>query len=366
MDWVARLVGPFLEQEIEHAIVLLDPEGRVVGWLGAAEHILGFSAQEMLGQPLDVVFTPIDRERGQPAFELRAARTAGRSEDDRWHQRRDGTHIWITGTVTAIRGEDGELLGYVKLMRDRTDLRGQLDTLENRAESLAAKQRQLGATMDMLGHEIRNPLHPLEMATRLIERHPAGAALAQPLQIIDRQLAVLRRLAEDLVDVTRLGAGRIELQRVRFVLQDLLADTVAGFQDRARTRQVTLHCLMPDAAIYITADPDRLEQVVLNLVDNALKYSRPGGSVTVRAVEEGREAAIHVEDDGLGISPELLPRIFEMFTQGSRDIPATRTGLGIGLALAREVVELHGGFIEARSAGVDKGSIFTIRLPLGS
>ena len=358
------LIIGFLAQVKDEAIVFMDAQGMVIGWTGGAEHVLGYSEAEVLGMSIARIFTDEDRAKGLHAFELEVARTSVRSEDDRWHVRKDGSHIWVTGTVTAVRDRAGEVVGFVKIMRDRTDLRSQIETLENRLEAALQKQESIGLFLSTLGHEMRNPLSPLATAVELIELQGKGTPLTRPLGIIRRQIAVLQRLADDLVDIARLGTSKLELRMSTIDLQALLSDSVAGLQGKARDKGVRLQAVLPAAPIELIADGDRLQQVVLNLIDNALKYTPPGGTVWVKAIEEGNEAVVRVEDTGIGIPPELLPRVFELFTQGSLSAPGTNLGLGIGLALARDLVEQHGGVIEARSAGVDKGSHFTVRIPL--
>lgn len=362
-DTMRELLQAFLAQDRDHAVIGLDPDGVIVGWLGGAEWLFGRSAAEAIGLPVATLFLPDDRRRGVPAFELASARASGRSEDDRWHLRADGSAIWVTGTMTALRGPDGELIGFVKLMRDRTDLRTQIETLENRLEGLMQRQASLRMMLDTLGHELRNPLTPLKTAVRLIERHVRGGLpLVEPLRIVDRQIGLLERLANDLMDMTRSDRGRLDLHLQEVELQPLLRDCVAGFASQAAARGIELLALSPEAPIRLVADAQRIQQVILNLLANAMKFTNRGGHVAVRAVEESNQAVVHVEDDGQGIAADKLPDIFQLFSQGS---DAARTaGLGIGLALARDIAELHGGNLEARSPGPGKGSVFSLRLPL--
>jgi PAS domain S-box-containing protein len=361
---ISELISGFLAQGKDHAIVVMDSHGLVIAWLGGAEHVLGYATQEVTGRPISQIFTKEDQAKGLHLYELEVARTSSRSEDERWHVRKDGTHVWVTGTVTAVRNAADEVIGFVKIMRDRTDLRTQIETLENRLAGVLHKHEDIALFLSTLGHELRNPLGPIGTAAHIIERQSTGASLSTPLGIVRRQLAVLERLANDLMDMSRLSVGRLELRRSTLELQALLRDSVTGLEERARAKGLVLQAVLPDAPIRVEADPDRLQQVVLNLIDNALKYTPSGGQVWVKAIEEGTDAIIRVEDTGVGIAPELLPRIFELFTQGSRSIPATSMGLGIGLGLARDIVALHGGNIEVRSGGIGKGAEFTVRLPL--
>lgn len=360
---VRPLVDRFLVEDRDHALVLLDPDGVIVGWLGGAQRLFGFSAEQAIGRPIDSLFLPDDRVRHQAQAELDAARRTGRAEDDRWHLRQDGAAVWINGTVSALHDETGQVIGFVKLMRDRTDLRTQIETLEARNAGL--QQRLDAATLMLrtLGHELRNPLAPMVNAAAILDR-TVGAPAAVPNGILRRQMAVLQRLADDLMDFSRVDSGRLELRLSSFAVQDLLRDVAASHAQAASANGVHLELLLPDAPILVRADRERLQQVVVNLVDNALRHNGPGQKVVLRTVQEPPDAVIRVEDDGIGIPPDALPRIFELFTRG--DGGHDTHGLGIGLALAKQIVEMHGGSIEARSPGVHQGASFTVRIPMRS
>jgi PAS domain S-box-containing protein len=359
------LLAAFLTQEPEQAIVLIADDGRIVGWHAGAERVFGYAADEVLGQSVALLFTQEDRARRQVEAEFDVARRAGRAEDNRWHQRRDGMAIWVNGTLTALRASDGALIGFVKVMRDRTDTRVQVDTLEKRVEGLEKKLGAADLMLKTLGHEIRNPLGPLQNAVVLLQRQAGDAAHELPLNIVRRQIALLERLAEDLMDFTRLGTGKLALHLTTFDLNMLVREVTQAVQETAQARGRTLAALLADTPLTVVADRERMQQVLSNLIHNALKYTPAGGAITVRAVEETPHAVVRVEDDGVGISPDLLPRIFDLFTQG-RENDGTTSGLGIGLAIAKDLVELHGGTIEARSPGVGKGAEFSVRIPTRS
>jgi PAS domain S-box-containing protein len=351
-----------LQQVTDFAFILLDEEGRVVAWLGGAEKILGYRADEMRGMPLGLIFTEDDLQRGFDKYELEVARSCARSEDERWHLRKDGMRIWATGSVSAIR-RGGDVLGFVKILRDRTDVRTRIDTLDNSVAALRASREETNLVLQTLGHELRNPLAPMLNAVHLLGRACEDGAAAHALQILRRQIAVLQRLAEDLVDASRVATGKVHLQRQGLDLRQLVEEATESLQEAAQARGLHLRALLPDTPIRLVAVPQRLQQVVLNLLGNALKYTPAGGSIWVKTVLEGGEAVLRVEDTGIGIAPEALPRIFELFTQ---DIEAERLapgGLGVGLALVRNFVELHGGTVQARSEGRGRGAEFVVRLP---
>jgi len=351
-----------LQQVTDFAFLLLDEGGRVVAWLGGAQRILGYSAEEMVGTSLARIFTEDDLQHGFDKYELEVARSCSRAEDERWHVRKDGVRIWATGSVSAIHAR-GRLLGFVKILRDRTDLRSKMDTMDNNLASLRASRAETNVILRTLGHELRNPLAPLANAARILERTCTDARSAQAVQIVARQLAVLQRLTDDLLEASRVESGKVHLQPQLLDLRQLAAEATDSLQAAALAKGLRLQALLPDGPVLVQADPQRLQQVILNLLGNALKYTLAGGTVWVKTVLEDREAVLRVEDTGIGIAPEMLHRIFELFTQ---DVEAERLvpgGLGVGLALVRNFVELHGGTVQARSNGRGRGSEFTVRLP---
>jgi PAS domain S-box-containing protein len=359
-----ELFEKMLAQTREVAFIFIDPAGTIVGWDGAAERIFGYPKEEILGQPGDILFTPEDRALGLPAHELAVASANTGAEDDRWQVRKDGTRIWATGITVPLKAEDKKILGYAKVVRDRTDLKSQIDSLTRRVQALTAADEERSHFLKTLGHELRNPLAPLMTATALLRRLAPGAAAQGPLATIERQIAAIKRLAEDLTDLTRMGVGRLELHRETMNVQETLQSLVSGYLPEAQRRGCALQLLMPATPIELQADPARFQQIIMNLLQNALKYTPTGGRIWVKAATEDDHVVIRVEDTGVGIAPDMLPKIFELFTQESPNSNESEGGLGIGLALVSELAKLHGGFVEVRSPGKGKGSEFTVRLPL--
>ena len=346
------------------AIVLLDPHGTIVGWLGGAELILGYREQEIVGCHASVLFVPEDVQMGMPEHELEVARKSPYAQDDRWHVRSDGTRIWVAGTASAIRDASGQLLGFIKIMRDRTDLR--MNT-ELRANQLQTVEGALGRTrqfLHTLGHELRNPLAPIKTAAAVLPRIGGDAEkIAKMAQTISTQVAVLERMADDLMDVSRLEYKKLHLKLSQFDVGPVVAELVAGHMRTAHDKGLSLVCLLPTQPVPIVADSDRLQQALANLLVNAIKYTPEGGTIWVKVTQEAGEVIINVQDTGIGIAPEVLPRIFDVFTQELRALDLAPGGLGVGLAIVSQIAELHGGVAQARSGGVNKGSAFALRLP---
>lgn len=359
-----ELLTLLLAQTRDVALVLLDPEGRIVGWEGACQRLFGHAPEDVLGQPTDLLFTPEDRAQGIPAHELAVAAANSRAEDDRWHVRADGTRIWVSGITIPLRDAGGRVLAFAKVARDRTDLKTQIDSLSKRVQALTTADEHRSHFLKTLGHELRNPLAPLMTSTALLRKLVPTQAAEGPLATLERQIAAIKRLADDLTELTRMGAGRLSLQLETVSMQGLLHSIVEGYRPEADRRGLRLQLLMPGAPIQLRADPARLQQMIANLLSNALKYTPSGGRIWVKASTEQNEVVIRVEDNGVGIAPDMLPKIFDLFTQESPDSIQSEGGLGIGLALVVELAKLHGGFVEVRSDGKGKGSEFSVRLPM--
>ena len=354
------------EQEPEHAFIVLNAERRVVAWRGAAAKMFGYTAEEMHGATLDRLFTPEDRVRGEVDNEFETAMSYGRADDDRWLVRKDALRIWASGALALLKTREGRIAGYSKVVRDRTEVRSQLDTLRNQLDAALQAASRMNIFAGTLAHELRQPLGPLANAAHIIRLSVADKPeVAYPLQIIERQVHFIERLVADMLDLTRIGNGKVALHFATISLRQIINDAAETCSTQLADKRQTLDVLMP-FAISLEADAMRLQQVLVNLIGNASKFSPPESRIWVKATVEGDEAVVRVEDQGRGIPSELLPRIFELFTQASapaRDESA-HSGLGLGLTLVKSFVELHRGTVQARSEGVGKGAEIIFRVPV--
>lgn len=357
-DWVARL----LDTSIDHAFIFLNAGGTIVGWKGAARRLFGYADHEAKGLPFAAIFTPEDLALGLDSQEIALARSAGHSEDDRWQVRNDGSRFWASGVLHAIRGDDGQLLSLCKVVRDRTEVRTQLVSLQNQ---VAARNRQLDERdrqITSIAHEMRNPMMPIFSAVALMHRPVDDALHERALEVVKRQFGILKTLIDDLNQVARSEYVTPSIAAHPLVVQDAMRRATDSLQVLAAQRQQEVRLVLPSGDIWIRADDVRLQQMLLNLIGNAIKYTPPGGHIDLSATVEAGMAVIRVEDDGIGIDPAVLPHIFELFTREGRD-PQT-PGDGVGLAVVKELARLLGGSVEARSPGVGNGSVFAVRLPL--
>ena len=278
----------------------------------------------------------------------------------------DGTIRWIAARGGALYDEaTGAATRMVGVCMDVTERKDLEQQIRDRAERLAEADRRKDEFLAMLGHELRNPLAPIFHAVKLLELRDDDPELRGEMRaLIDRQVRSLARLVDDLLDVSRITRGKIQLRKEAVDLATVVARAVATSEPLIKARAHRLAVELPDRPVRLLADPLRLEQVLVNLVNNAAKYTDPGGSIRVEAAIEGGEVVVRVGDSGVGIAPELLPRIFDPFTQDERAPERSEAGLGIGLTLVRSLVRMHEGSVEARSEGPGRGSEFLVRLPL--
>ena len=362
VDQLLRLLA---EVAREHAILLLDADGHITWWNPTASRIFGISCEEVAGKHLSFLFTEEDRALQLPDLELEVARMNGAAENDRWLARPDGTQFWAVGATTCLRDDAGNSIGFGKILRNRTDAKEQIDTLRNTVDKLREQDEHRTTFLSTLSHEMRNPLTPLTNAAEVLRRLPADSVQRTAfLDIIDRQVAMLARLVDDLMDVARIGAGKVELELKVVVLQDVLRQAIESLSPRIQVLGHNLELLVPPVPILVHGDEQRLLQVFTNLVGNAIKYTPRGGNIWVKATVEENEAVARIEDDGSGIAPDMLPMIFDLFTQAERTRGQSQGGLGIGLSVVKDLVTLHGGSVQVRSDGIGKGSEFSVRLPL--
>ncbi|HWI37920.1 MAG TPA: PAS domain-containing sensor histidine kinase [Burkholderiales bacterium] len=359
-----ELVRLLLAQCEEYALFFTNPEGVITDWYPGAEHVFGFTAEEMVGQSARRLFNPADLERGADQHEFTLARAAKRSEDDRWHLRKDGARFWGSGALFALYGPAGEITGYAKIVRNRTDLKTQTESLDNRVQALDTTLERTRVFLATLAHEMRNPLAPLSNAAQLLRADVASETGKEALRIIERQIALLSRLVEDLMDTARISAGKVQLELTVVDLREVFDAAAEIAAPLAEARGLEFKALPIAGAVPVCVDAQRMHQVFHNLLDNAIKYTPRGGRIVFNMTTEGGDAIVRVEDTGIGMSPEIQPRIFDVFTQEDSARQHARGGVGLGLALVHDLVALHGGTVQARSEGHGKGSVFTVRLPI--
>ena len=349
----------------DYAIYLLNTSGIVTSWNLGARRIKGYEAAEILGKHFSRFYPADAIAAGKPWAELAIAREQGRAEEEGWRVRKDGSRFWARVVVTALRDTDGTLRGFAKVTQDLTQRR--------HAEAMEISAANINDFIAVLAHELRNPLAPIRNAVQLqMKSKSADAALVMTRQIIDRQSAHLTRIVEDLLDISRITRGTLSLEQKPLDVSELVAQAVETSRPAIEAARHRLEVLIPPHRLHVLGDALRLVQALTNLLNNAARYTDAGGHIFIKV--EGKEAeageleanqvSISVRDTGRGIEPTLLNSIFGMFVQGRDPYSRPSAGLGVGLALARSIVELHHGTLEAKSAGIGQGAEFIIRLPV--
>ena len=347
----------------EYAIFLVDPDGRIICWNPGASRLFGYQSDEVVGQHFSLFFSPEGIQSGQPEQELKIARAAGRCDNVRWQHRKDSSRFWCGATLTPLFDENQHLRSFARVMHDLTD--GQVhEGQKKRADDLATANRSKEDFMALLSHELRNPLAPILDALNIQrEVKTADPILQQAGHVMERQVGQMVRLVDDLLDVSRITTGKLRLNKEAVELRVVVNNAVEASRHSVDARRHEFSVELPTDAIWVDADPARLEQVFVNLLNNASKYTSPGGLIRVTVERDASEAVVRVRDNGTGIATEMLPHIFELFTQVDATAGRSRGGLGIGLALVGTLVEMHNGRVHVASDGLGKGSEFTVRLP---
>ncbi|MEO5989658.1 MAG: ATP-binding protein [Candidatus Eisenbacteria bacterium] len=276
---------------------------------------------------------------------------------------RDGHETVVSCNATTFYDQNGELQGVVTAARDITESSRIANQVREQAAQLSELHRRKDEFLAMLSHELRGPLAPITSAVELLELHQGHENFVQEQarHIIERQLARLQHLVDDLLDVTRITTGRIQLRREPVAVANIVEVAVETVRTLIEKHRHELTVSLPPEPIWLHGDAARLEQVLVNLLTNAAKYTNEGGQIWLTVKQDGDECELRVRDTGTGISPELLPTVFDLFTQAERPLDRSQGGFGIGLALVRRLTDLHGGKVEVRSSP-GQGSEFVVRL----
>ena len=358
-----ELAATLLELSMD-AIIIRDADDRVTFWNRGAQEMYGWSADEALSTQINVLLGTHQQAWEQLNSEL--------EQTDAWdgklvQRRKDGTPILIHCREVLVRDETGARTAVLAIKRDIT--------AQNRAiEALKEADRRKDEFLATLAHELRNPLAPIRNAVEIMRL--AGDdrdAIEQSREVLHRQAGQLARIVEDLIDLARIVEKKVDIRRERVDIRTIVETALETSRPQMEDGHVRLNVTLPAEPLYLDVDPVRLSQVLVNLLNNAAKHTAPHGQISLiverakRPHDEAEdEVVLRVRDTGTGIPASLLPHVFEMFTQGPRTTQQGRGGLGVGLALVQNLVQMHGGKVEAHSAGTGAGSEFVVRLPMSA
>ena len=341
----------------DDAILSKDLNGIIQTWNRGAEKIFGYTAEETIGRSIRML---IPEDRWGEEIEVLARVRAGLSVEhfETVRLRKDGTTVNVSLTVSPVRTANGEIIGASKIARDITEQR------RLRAEAEDAS-RQKDEFLAVLSHELRTPLNTVLGYARMLKRDDerlTGPLRARALDALERNADTLTRLVHDVLDTSRIVTGKLRLTLKDCAVDRLISDAIDTVAPTADAKEITItHTVTRGLAV--RGDRDRLQQVLWNLLSNAIKFTSPGGNIGIRAEQHGGTVVIEISDTGIGIAAEHLPFVFQRFWQAHTGASREYSGLGIGLALTRHLVELHGGTITVQSEGLGHGTKFSVVLP---
>jgi len=359
LEWEALRLAAIVDSS-EDAIVSKDLNGVVQTWNHAAERMFGYTADDIIGRSI-VMIIPHDRRAEEESVLARIRAGTSVEHFETIRQRKDGSLVEISLSVSPIRTADGTVVGASKIARDISEQR----RLAREAEEANRLKDEFLAT---LSHELRTPLNAVLGYTRMLRMGQFGSegndGHQRAMEIIERNANIVSQLVSDVLDVSSIVTGKIRLKPSRTDLVAIVLASVDVVRPSAEAKGVALRVEAPDSPVLAFCDTDRMQQVFWNLLTNAVKFTPRGGSVDVRVAVSDRIGEVTVTDTGIGMRPESIPYLFQRFWQAESVHSRDTGGLGLGLALARHFVELHGGTIAASSAGEGKGASFSVTVPL--
>jgi PAS domain S-box-containing protein len=356
----------------DYAVFMLDPGGHIVSWNPGAERIKGYTAQDILGSHFSRFYTEPDLQSGKPARELAIAEKEGRYHEEGWRVRKDGTTFWASVTITPVRDATGTLRGFAKVTQDLTQRlqadqqQAQLLREQTAREEAEKTNRLKDEFLAVLSHELRTPLNAIVGWAHLLRSSPAMVAsqVSRGLEAIERNANIQTQIVSDVLDVSRMTSGKIRLSPRRIDPAEVVAAAMDTVRPAADAKRLELKASLPKAPVFVYADADRLQQVVWNLLQNAVKFTPAGGRVEASLARRDSHVEIAIADSGVGIDPAFLPYMFDTFRQADSSSSRRHGGLGLGLAIVKRLVDLHGGQVQAASEGPGRGTTVKVRLPL--
>jgi len=340
----------------DHAMFLLDHHGRIRTWNVGAQRMLGYADEDAIGRDIRTLYSRQDQAAGRPTAEMAAATRTASLRVEGWRCKADGTALWVEVATTALFDGAHRLQGFVQIVRDLSE--------RLRAEALENEGRRISQFIALLSHELRNPLAPIQNAVVALKKFSDDPRLQWCTEVIARQAAHMKRLVDDLLDVSRVTSGKIRIERKPVDLNACITMAIDALCGTASEHSHDIAMHLPAQPLVVTGDATRLHQVVTNLLINSMKFTPPQGRIEVFAEQRDAFAQVQVTDTGIGMSESLLRHVFEPFVQGKSALERHDGGLGIGLTLVKSIVELHGGTATASSKGVGHGSTISITLPL--
>jgi len=360
--------GLMVDAVKDYAIFMLDPAGYIASWNQGAERINGYTADEIIGRHFSVFYTDEANAIGHPQHELDVASAEGRFEEEGWRIRKDGTRFWSNVVITAVRDEDNALLGFAKVTRDLTERREAEHRRLADARRIAEAESANAAKAEFLtamSHELRTPLNAIGGYTELLSLGLGGPVTAEQSDYLERirlSQQHLMGIITDLLNFSRIEAGHLTYDIAPVPLISVINAVVPLVQPQAEAKGISLTADPTNSDCVALADRAKVDQIILNILSNAVKFTNSGGRIRIQCVAQAKTVTINVIDTGVGVPPDKLEAIFEPFVQLGRSLSSAHEGTGLGLAISRDLARAMDGELSVTSK-VGEGSAFALRLP---
>ena len=357
-----------MERVTDYAIFALDAGGHIISWNPGAQRLKGYLAHEIIGKHFSTFYPEVDKRAGKPEWELEVAMDTGRVEDEGWRIRKDGTRFWANVVITALRDDRGTLVGFAKITRDLTErMEAQQRAIADarrlaEVEGLSRAKSQFLASMS---HELRTPLNAIGGYAELIEMGLGGSVTEQQREYLARirgSQQHLLRIINDLLNYSRIESGKLTYEQEKVFFGAVIEAVATMVGPQARSKNITIETPPSRDDVVALADRLKVEQIVLNLVTNAVKFTPASGRVTIARTAGPHQVQLTVADTGPGIPPDRVDDIFEPFVQLGRSLSSGHEGAGLGLAISRDLARAMKGDVTVRSTP-GKGAVFTLTLP---
>ena len=363
-----RVYQLMVESVKDYAIFMLDPAGYIASWNQGAQRIKGYTADEIIGRHFSVFYRDEANAIGHPQHELEIATKVGRFEEEGWRVRKDGTNFWASVVITAVRDQDGSLVGFAKVTRDLTERREAEQRKLADARRIAEAESANAAKAEFLtamSHELRTPLNAIGGYTELLSLGLGGPVTNEQSDYLERirlSQQHLMGIITDLLNFSRIEAGHLTYDIAPVPLISVINSVVPLVQPQAEAKGIKLTADPTNADCVAQADRAKVDQIVLNLLSNAVKFTNSGGTIRIQCLAQEKSVTINVIDTGVGVPPDKLDAIFEPFVQLGRSLSSAHEGTGLGLAISRDLARAMDGDLSATSK-VGAGSTFSLRLP---
>jgi len=346
------------------AIITKDLTGVITSWNEAAHRLFGYSAQEMIGKPIRLLI-PAERQAEEDDILARIRRGERIEHFETVRIAKDGRDLDISVTISPLRNASGSIIGASKIARDISAARAAEAERRLLLDEVQEASRLKDDFLASLSHELRTPLNAILGYARMLRTGILAADRHQKaIETIERNASSLTQIVEDILDISRIVSGKIRLNVQPVELPDVVRNAIDAVTPAADAKGVRIESVLDPRAAPISGDPERLQQVLWNLLSNAVKFTGKGGRVQIRLERANSHVEVSVSDTGIGIPPEFLPHVFERFRQADSGMARERGGLGLGLSIARQLIEMHGGTIEAASGGIGQGATFRVKMPM--